>query len=463
MSRYEKFASGPASQGQSPITMFQRAHSLHAEDGAGYLAKLLKSTGTEAASGQGEQAGELEPGIDFDAAVRFKIHNIHHARCINVKKWATIGLGFVGENVAEILDPLSRVSWQTQFSKVVDDLLNCGNGYLEVVRDSGGTIRGLFHVPAGSVRIVLEDNFGVDRHFKVRGRGLIGVGRSEVLMAEFGDAASFRRRRGIPRSERISEIIHIPEPDSIDPWYGVPTWLAAAASIELVQAIHQHQFDFHMNRGVPELLVFLTGGRVDSETWDALKNTFNNFVGLGNQFKSGAFNITDPSIEVDVEKIGTENAANGTFFRDMMEALSVAIVSAHGVPPSLAGILIPGKMGAANEASNAVMTFQALTIGPMQHHLETILGCTLGSERGIEGLNRQSFQFKTVVSELSEAMKELQPMDTMGRMRDELGDAAAEGRDLEDGLQKSELEPMESVEDFLRVVERNMRRRPTAA
>ena len=41
-----------------------------------------------------------------------------------------------------------------------------------------------------------------------------------------------------------------------------------------------------------------------------------------------------------------------------------------------------------------------------------------------------------MTDEVAEQMKKLAPADTMGRMKDELGDAASEGRNIEDGLQK---------------------------
>lgn len=454
MSRYAKY--NLSSEAGRTHLFNSVAHDLHDLDGNGLLAELVKAQGTQAASEQGEETGEIYPGIDYSAATRFRLYNIHHARCLDVKRWATIGLGLEDESIERMLNPLCRISWQTQLAKVVDDYFNVGNGYLEVVRRGGpdSPITGLFHVPAASVGIYLEDPRGVDRHFVVHGKGLMAPGRNMVRMAEFGDAAGFRRRRTVSAGTRVSEIIHFPDPNSLDTWYGVASWLAAAATIELAQAMMQHQFDFHRNRGVPEMLLFLTGGRVDDDTWDNLKKAFGSFVGLGNQHKSGVFNITNPDIQAMVEKIGSEDAANGTFFRDMMEALAVTIVSAHGVPPALAGILIPGKMGAANEASNAAMMFQSLTVGPQQHHFETILNCTLGGEQGIEGITDTSFQFKTIVDELAESMKKLQPMDTMGRMRDELGEAASEGRDLEAGLEK-----METVQDFIEVAKRVVSRR----
>ena len=96
---------------------------------------------------------------------------------------------------------------------------------------------------------------------------------------------------------------------------------------------------------------------------------------------------------------------------------------------ALAAVAVPGKMGAANESSNAIMLFQALIVGPRQALFEKTLNRTLGRELGIK------FKFKTLIDEMAEQLEKLRPADTMGRMKDSLPQAAAEGRDTGEGLQ----------------------------
>ncbi len=436
------------------------------------------------ASTVGEEAGEKELPFDFFAAARFKVHNVHHSACIRAKTRALVGLGHVlaedlkpgpktefdemgmpmpkpkrtislPSKVSEILDPLCRFSWQHTLNQLAEDFWQVGNCYLEVVRDEGGQITGLHWQPATDVRIVVEDNFGANYHYLVRGR----VG-GDVRMAAYGDLDDFRIRKPlavgvIPVAEgeqrRVSEMIHIAEPTTLDRWYGIPQWLASSALVELVQALHQHQFDFHINRGVPEFLMLMLGAKADKKTWEAITKTFDGYVGLGNQHKASVFNIPDPDIKVQIEKLAMDGIQNGTFFRDMSETLSTTIVSAHGVPPSLAGILIPGKMGATNESTNAIMVFQTLEIGPAQEHFETMLGSRLGNaaKNGGLGLARSDFELRTIIEEMAEAMQELKPADTLARMKPQLPQAAAEGRDLDRGVKKSTLDLAEALERAL--------------
>lgn len=447
--------------------------------------RLFKALSEGAASNVGEEAGEKELPFDFNAAARFKVHNVHHSACIRAKTKALVGLGHVlaedlepGEptefddmgvpkpkpkrtiknpsKVSEKLDPLCRHSWRHTLEQLAEDYWQVGNAYLEVVRDDGGAITGLHWQPATDVRIVVEDNFGANIHYLVRGR----VG-GDVRMATYGDRDDFMSRKPIAigsipvptnmpdgQQRRVSEMIHIAAPTTLDRWYGVPQWLASSALVELVQALHQHQFDFHVNRGVPEFLMLLLGAKADKKTWTAITQTFDGYVGLGNQHKASVFNIPDPNIKVQMEKLAMEGIQNGTFFRDMSETLSTTIVSAHGVPPALAGILIPGKMGASNESSNALMVFQTLEIGPEQEHFETMLGSRLGdpARSGGLGLTRPDFELRTIIEEMAEAMEKLKPADTMGRMKQQLPQAAAEGRDLNAGVKKSTYDLAEALE-----------------
>lgn len=443
------------------------------EPGVGALQTILKSATDGEPSQQSDEQGEVALPFDFAAATRFKIHNVHHSTCIEARKQAMVGLGHEKpesaeqSKAAEVLNPLTRVSWQTVLTQLAEDYVNVGNCYLEVRRKGDkpdGEIVGVHYLPACNVRVVLEDDRGVNRHWKILNGASLSAGRRgssgtrgsrNLLMAQFGDLADFQRRDQTRRADGttggelgFSEVIHIPQPSvGLDRWYGFPDWLAATGYVELTQAMLQSQFDLFSNRGVPELLLFALGGQLDDETWAEMKLAFDGFVGFGQWHKSGMFNIPDPNVKIQVEKLALDSILNGNFFKDMMEVLSTTIVSAHRVPPPIAGILIPGKMGAANEASNAIMAFQTLVIGPAQHHFQTVLGCTLGNSRfnGSLGLTMKDFALSTTVEVMAKIMKQLNPMDTMGRMRQELPQAAAEGRDLEDGLEKSASDRVRAV------------------
>jgi hypothetical protein len=126
------------------------------------------------------------------------------------------------------------------------------------------------------------------------------------------------------------------------------------------------------------------------------------------------------------------------------------------VPPILAGILIPGKLGATNETPNAILAFQALVIGPAQETLESILDMTLGNSKlnGQLGLKPGDFKFKTIVDEIAEQMEKINPMDTLASSREQLPEQAKEGRDLKEGLKKMMTSEERAMDFLMQMVDR---------
>lgn len=421
-------------------------------------AELRKAVGEEAPTKQGVTTGIRQRPFNFRGVTEFKVHNPHHSTCIDAKRISTVGLGHVAQATHDTLDPLTRIAWQQTLLQAAEDFENTGNGYLEVIRDTptkNGKIIGLHWMPSVDVWIHIE-NQRYDQHFEVFDRGSVPpFGRGRTIgrrFARFGDLEQYLDRFEVEGENRsdVSELIHIAEPSSLSRFYGVPGWLAAIAYVELAQAMVQHQFDFHINRGVPEFMLFILGAKLQKKDWEKVTGSLKSQIGLGNSHKTIALNLPNSDMKIQIEKLAIEAAQDGEFFSKMMETLAMSIVSAHRVPPSLAGILIAGKMGAANEISNAIMAFQALVIGPKQNTWETVLGCTLGNPlfNGELGLDKESFTLKTVLDEVAEAMEKLKPLNVMGRMRAELPDAVAEGRDLEDGLEKGVWTPA-AVDAFI--------------
>ncbi len=400
---------------------------------------LLMKTHLNESGGLSKQStskGEKEHPFDFNMVMVFKNANIHHSTCIETKKESTVGIGFEKESTGKKLNPLCELSFQDVLGDIAEDFWQCGNGYMEVVRKNKKIV-GLHHIQAPLVQVVIEDEFATHGHFKICG---YGDQLHERRFAEFGDLDDFLKRAkgdadivGVD-PDNTSEVIHFRRSTSLSRWYGFPDWLAATASIELVQCMHQHQFDFFLNRGVPEFLLFLIGQKLMPDDWKKVQDTFQAHIGLQNSYKSSAFNFpySKEQFQVQVEKLAVESKADGTLFKDMSETLAVNIVSAHRVPPLLAGIQIPGKLGATNELPNALQAFQILVVGPAQHTFATTLDVTLGdsAKNGGLGLGEGAFKLKKITDELN-----LAEMDTIARMREPLG---AGTRDPSKGLKKED-------------------------
>lgn len=412
--------------------------------GESWLTTISKALNEGAPSRQLLATGRKAHPADFAKIQLFEIHNPHHSTCLHTKTEATVGLGHTSGSVADALDPLCRISWQDTQNAIAMDFWNTGNGYLEVVRaspDPTSEIRGLYHLPSAYTYINVEDE-DANIHFEVSGRRPEVVGGTAADMragfmgnrrfAAFGDAARFRERNEVPADGRVSEVIHFRQPSSLNRWYGFPRWIAATASMELAQTLTQERFDFFLNRGVPEFMLWILGAQVNTKDWEKIEAALKAQIGYQNSHKSLAVNLPEPDVTVQLDKLDAESKPDAQMFKDMSEVLALNIVSAHQVPPLLAGILIPGKLGAANELPNAIRAFQLLTIRPAQRIFESVLDCTLGDDLyGIPGLDRGAFAHSTLVDEM-----DLEMMDVSSRMRQTEPEAQAEGRNLSEGLRR---------------------------
>jgi len=468
-------------QKNAPLLISQPRKAIYPKprDRRSWTEVLMKSALRNATerSQQGVTIGTKDHPFDMVQASLFLTSNTHHAASIKAKQNCTTGLGFLTEKdkairllkqkaeagmpiteedlntlkpffspgydnrskVARELDPLCDISFQDLLDAVGEDLANTHNGYIEVVRrGENDKITGLHHIPASECKLHVE-NQTHDYHFEIATKGAPGGVRR---FARFGDKDSFMSREsgaksargGVPITEasQVSEVIHLRYPSSMSRYYGIPTWLSAVAAIELVQALHQHEFDFYNNRGVPEFLLFLLGKKLDPNEWNALKEVFEAGIGLGNTHKSGAFNIQG-EVEVQLEKLAMEGKSDGRF-SEMSMALALEIVSGHRIPPLLAGIALPGKLAASNELPNALMAYQTLTVGPDQTTLWSTFSCTLGNKdvNGGLALEHNDFELKTILDVMN-----LGQMDTVARMRETVPEAQAEGRNIDEGLEKS--------------------------
>lgn len=397
---------------------------LRKEDDIGppSLLKLLLATGDQRVE------GAVARPYDFARMALMKNRNPHHGTAIRAKVQCTVGLGLEDEAAEDKLDDLCYGSlWSVLIQSVCYDVEDVGTGAIEVVRGNDG-IR-LFWRPARDFDIILEPDL-VNVHYVVQ------TSEGPVVLARYGDVEDLRRRlaadpnpKPYAGQEQINELILFRAGTNMHREWGHVEWLSAVPYMEVAQAAVQHMFDFHQNRGVPDLLVLVSGGKVDATAWKQFKADLDRTVGLGNQHRSMAANIPLKEAKVDVHMLALDNQAISGTFAQITETATGSIMSAHGVPLALAAVAVPGKMGAANESSNAIMMFQALIVGPRQALFERTLNRTIGKELGIK------FKFKTLIDEMGEQLAKLRPADTIGRMKDSLPQAAAEGRDLGDGLQ----------------------------
>jgi capsid portal protein len=384
----------------------------------------------------------------------------HHSSCIQAKKYATVGLGFIDDGdevdkagtdeeaaqaaqsllsgqgyvtskVDDALDPLTHFGFSNELIDVAEDFMDCGTGYLEVCRKKG-KITGISHIPAKDIwfctykgRIFFQyQPHGVGSP-ACRYWALFGTKNKDWLLSEEGPMSNFNGTE-----DDVSEIIPFIQPSNRTKYYGYPDWISATVDIDLLKKSKQYKADFYHNRGVLDKILIVTGESVDADAWKRIEDSIKGSIGGGNNFGSMALNFSNPESKVDVKNMGAEGDTEEQFAKDT-ETLTQNIVSSHGVPPLLANILIPGKLGASNEFINALISFQLLRINAYQNVFSKTLAKSLGSDDGIEGLNPEDFRLRTITSQIN-----LNSLDTIGKMRSEATSGENKDRDLEEGVKK---------------------------
>lgn len=432
---------------------------LHRNEHDVHLAGTLVAINKERlmpSSSQNWQVGEKEHPIQMDSAKNTMLSvNIHHT-CIQTKRDATVGLGFITDldrekkkvkdqmalgqmpgmesnpiaavkkaledgdttsRVTEVLDEFCEDGFASLLDQVGEDYENTGNGYIEVVRDGAG-IAALWHMPAETVKVYCEQT-KPHRHFTVSDTGGL------LKYARAGDLDGFRARNPDVKQEQVTELLHFKKPTSYSPFYGIPDWLSITPWLELAQIMVQYHYDFFNNKATPELLALFLGRTLPTADFDAVCEMIKGTVGPGKRHKSLALNITDPNMKVQIERLTGDSREK---FGDLWQTAEASIVSGHRVPPLLAGIQTPGKMGATNELPNALMAFQILYIDRNQRVFRDTLRKFFVPETS---LTDDDFQLRRIIDYF-----DFGSMDTMARMRQTAPEAKAEGRNLADGVKK---------------------------
>ena len=381
------------------------------------LKKAAKLAAEESERGQtnaGVAVGKKTHLIDKLTARDLRDFNATHAICIDAKVSSTVGLGHREQDIHDTLDPLTRFSWQDTLDALAEDYFETGEAFLEVVWDGPerGEVTGLHHVESAQIHVEIEEEDAANLyHYIVEGET---GGADTLVMAKWGDLQDLRARFGqtdetddedgemegidntpandVPlMSDRSSasalggsiansEIIHFRQSTNRSRFYGYPDYMSAVPSIELVQCMTQHEFDFYFNRGVPEFLLFLLGKNIGG-CWEKIDTMLKANQGIGNSHKAQGVHIPGNPEEttVQIEKLAMEDAGNSGF-SEKSGTLDMRIATAHGMPPQLANIALPGKIGAANEGPNAMLTFQMRKLGQAQKNFSRVFSCTLGAK-----------------------------------------------------------------------------------
>ncbi|SDP77009.1 phage portal protein, HK97 family [Desulforhopalus singaporensis] len=325
-----------------------------------YSAKITKesaqkeqNTGDEIQHPWDESKGDLLVYYNSMPAL-----NAHHARSISVKASCTVNLGLnvIEGNETAVMDRLSNVnedgeSFLEVINKVALDFETTANSYLECVKGRGGRIEELYFCPA------------IKTYRRPRG--------SKTAFLYRGDAEPVEYHRFDPNHIEDHSLIRFAQATQANRHYGLPDWRGIVPEIELDYYSNLYAQGFFLNSGIPDLAIVVEGGEFDEDTEKkVVEFVQQNFKGASNAHRTLYLPINADGVQVKFEKLAPENAWAYPIEK-MRDSSRDRILSAHGVPPRLAGVVTAGQLGGGGEVEGQLSIFQEITIAPRQRLFET--------------------------------------------------------------------------------------------
>lgn len=378
-------------------------------------------------------------------------YNSYHSRCLRVKVDCTVNLGIdvIDGNEERVRERLNEVnefghSLIEVLTRVALDFEMTGNGYLEVVRGKGGQAEELYHMPAKQVY--------------ARPRGSDVPYRYKPVQ---GDPVPYHRFR-LDEKETHS-LVAILNYTTESKYYGLPDWQGCASDIELDHYATQYNRQFFINSGVPDMAIVVEGGAFDEATEKAVVEFVrSNFVGVQNAHRILYLPIKDQNVNIKFEKLAADLKNRDMSFKDLRAQVRNNILSAHGVPPRLMGVMSSGQLGGSGEVHGQLKIFKDITINPRQTLFEAKLAPVLQS-MGINGkiqfrkldtdvLEENSTYYPAMVStgilDIAEAREEL----GYGKREEQPDQATPQEEDPTCGTEVEAKELVKSLEAYRRSI-----------
>lgn len=282
------------------------------------------------------QRKKLDKGRPYDVQelVEAYYRNSWHSTCINLKTICILGDGIEDEAaVAKLTECVREDSLFTLLEKTILDLRVFGDAFWEVVR-SGGSVE-LYHMPSWTM----------ERNPKGGWTQALPSGR-----VDFPEES----------------VWHFREPSLLSQVWGSPDYMPLIndGTLAAISTIKSYNSNFFRNNAIPDGILFIKGGDVSPDTESGLRRFFREkFWGVENASKFCLAPVPE-GVEIQLEKL--QDHQDGKFLT-LQDSLVMEIVSCHGVPPRLAGIMIPGSLGGGGEAAGELKIFLNTRVKPLQN------------------------------------------------------------------------------------------------
>ncbi len=296
------------------------------------------------------------------------IDNTYHHKAINFKAVAAVGLGFdltdeKGDYISEEKWPefLIQANPLESFHEVIlsafMDFEEIGGGHLEVIQTRKGDPAELYWIPGETMHLnKSKDTFIQELNGKT------------VHFTPYGLKKMSKRAK--------NQVIRFKYPSNRSTYYGRPDWIGAVGSMILDALAVEWNYRFFKNNAIPALAVIVEGGEFDGPTKALVRDFLTQSVkGVDNAHKTLYLPINDPNVKVRFEKIMAEMKDGD--FQKLRTSIRDEILSGHGVPPRIMGVVTSGSLGGGGEAEQQLKIFKEVSISPKQRLFESVINRTL--------------------------------------------------------------------------------------
>lgn len=323
----------------------------------------------------------VEPRLAFADLLAWLDMNIWHKRCVYVKAAVIAGLGwqlvtddedkepdaaydlimdFLNHPNEDRLDTFDRIAF-----KSVIDLESTGNFFNEVNRSFGGMLANMYHVRAMNFRRSKDARKG---------------GYYQVPKKNYSKRWIEFCRFGMPQPTK-NEVLHYYTYDPSSDYYGLPVWVPALADMVLDRSAAEFNINLFRNQLVAKFAVIVEGGKLSPTAKNSLREFLSSQAqGAKNAGKTIIFDTDDPNVKVRIDKLEMEFGTKNDWMGKIRESARDMIISAHGVPPRMVGVVTAGQLGGGSEAAEQLRIFEETEAGPKRARLEEFYNRTLLTE-----------------------------------------------------------------------------------
>lgn len=333
------------------------------------IQKMSQQT-AEKAAGRKEY---VDPRFSFEDLMYFFEINTWHQRAIRLKAATAVGLGYdiIGEDEKPIekdkepqderyrafRDLLKKPNSDYRFSKLavrqVIDYLGTGNTFMEIVRNNVQNPAELYHARVKNMRAGYDNKY----YYQI----INGAVKQKFLKFGLGKADA-----------KMNEMIHYRNYDPRSDYYGLPEWQPAMIAALLDRSAAEFNIRMFENDLMLKWIFFMIGAELGKDAKQTLKDFIeNNYTGTKNAGRAAFIPIPDgENVNIEAKNLMGDGPSRDMSYAALREQARDEMISAHGVPPRLMGIMAAGQLGGGGELEGQLKMFKETVVVPLKEDME---------------------------------------------------------------------------------------------